>query len=153
MDRDTYEIKNYNQKGIVFTCVEKEFVDRWYSLVSREFRIISLQRFYDIYKQNNIHAFCIEKYGDETGVFAYSFQIDMTGKIIFSEMLVYIKPEYRGDMRLLRKYINTAENIAREAGCDCLNIGANIGYKDQTWLKILKRWGYSDRSLVKNLIN
>ncbi|GBR72819.1 hypothetical protein NO1_0283 [Candidatus Termititenax aidoneus] len=146
-----YEIKSYNQRGKVFTCAEKEFVDRWYSLVSREFKIISLPRFYDIYKQNNISAFCLEKNGEETGVFAYSFQQDLTGKIIFSEMLVYIKPEYRGDIRLLRKYIDTAESIARDTGCDSLNIGANIGYKDQTWLKILKRWGYQDRSLVKSL--
>lgn len=86
---------------------------------------------------------------DNTGVFAYLIVEDIKGMRIFSEMIFYIKPEFRGSLSLVKKYIEKAEGIALENSCKRIVIGGNVGYKDKAYLKLLKRWGYIDSAVTK----
>lgn len=86
-----------------------------------------------------------------TGLFAYLITDDLRGGKCMAEVMFYILPEYRGDLRLVKKYITTAEQVAREKSCKSIRIGANIGYNDASLLRLLKRWGYGDDTVSKYL--
>jgi len=87
----------------------------------------------------------------DSGVFAYMIADDMKGNLCLTEIMFYIKPERRGSIKLVKKYIDTAEKIALANGCKCVKIGANIGYKDQSLIKLLRRWGYQDDTVSKDI--
>jgi len=86
-----------------------------------------------------------------TGVFAYVITDDFLGSDCLSEIVFYIKPEFRGDIKLVLRYIRTVEEIAKRKGCKSIKIGGNIGYKDQSFIKLLKRLGYVDDTVSKYL--
>lgn len=88
---------------------------------------------------------------DNTGVFAYVIAPDFLGGRTLSEVVFYIRKEERGDLRLFKKYLKTIEDIARRENCISVKIGGNIGYKDQTFLLLLRRCGYVDDTLAKYL--
>jgi hypothetical protein len=43
------------------------------------------------------------------------------------------------------------EAIAKKEHCGSVKIGGNIGYKDQSFLTLLKRFGYVDDTVAKYL--
>ncbi|MCP3684185.1 MAG: hypothetical protein GY861_16000 [bacterium] len=88
--------------------------------------------------KDQIEFFCI----DCTGIFAYLILPDFKGGTMLTELIFYIIPESRGDIKLVKKYIQRAEKIAVDNGCKSIKIGGNIGYKDQSFTKLLTRWGY-----------
>ena len=86
---------------------------------------------------------------DDTGIFAYLITEDFRGDKVLSELMVYIRKEYRGKISLVLQYIKKAESIARDNECSVIKIGGNIGYKDQKFLNLLKRLGYIDDTVAK----
>lgn len=126
----------------------EDVVNYWYDMVSKEFpNIGDKEVFYNLYKKGVLKFFCI----DLTGIFAYIVN-DFAGTKGFCEVLFYIMPKFRGNLRLVRKYITKAEHLAKENGCGKILIGANIGNKDTTFIKLLKRWGYTDNVVAKEIV-
>ena len=64
---------------------------------------------------------------------------------------MYIKPEYRGDMRLFNEVIKIMEQAAKENSCKFVTIGANIGYRDDKLLIILSHYGYKPDTVKKEI--
>jgi len=86
-----------------------------------------------------------------TGVFAYIITDDFLGGKSLAEIVFYIKPEFRGNLKLVLEYIKTVEEMAVIHDCVSVKIGGNIGYKDKSFIKLLKRHGYIDDTVVKYL--
>lgn len=87
----------------------------------------------------------------DTGIFAFLIGSDFKGNNVLAEYFFYIKPIYRGDLRLVKAYINTAETLAKKFNCIRVKIGANIDFKNKSFIKLLRRWGYED-DIVSKLI-
>ncbi len=100
-----------------------------------------------IYEAGLLRTFKIK----DTGIFAYVITNDFQGRLVLSEIVFYIKPEHRGSLRLVRRYITEIEKIAIANNCNCVKIGADIEFKDSTFIKLLKRWGYSDDTVSKQI--
>ena len=87
---------------------------------------------------------------DNTGVFAYVISDDFKGGQCLNELMFYIRKECRGNPRLLKRYLDIVEEIARDKNCSCVKIGSNIEYRDITFLELLKnRFGYVDDTVAK----
>lgn len=93
----------------------------------------------------------VEELSDERGVVAYMIVPDFRGNMLCSELFMYIKPEYRGDMRLFNEIIKIMEQAAKENGCKFVTIGANIGYRDDKLLRILSHYGYKPDTVKKEI--
>lgn len=88
---------------------------------------------------------------ENTGIFAYIITDDFLGGKCLAELMFYIRKEKRGDIRLVKRYLDAAERIAVDNFCRCVKIGSNIGYNDQGLIKLLKRYGYEDDTVAKYL--
>jgi GNAT superfamily N-acetyltransferase len=97
---------------------------------------------------DQLHAYELD---GEKGVIAYAITDDMLGGLAVCELFMYIKPEYRGSVRLFKELVNHLEQVAKENNCSCVKIASNIGFKDDTVLKILQRWGYKTDSVSKKV--
>ena len=84
------------------------------------------------------------------GVVAYIIVPNFTGELMCVEVFMYIKPEYR-NIRLFNEIIQIMEQAAKENGCKFVEIGANIGYRDDKLLKILSRYGYKPDTVKKEI--
>lgn len=93
----------------------------------------------------------VEELYNERGVVAYIIVPDFKGNMLCSELFMYVKPEYRGDIKLFREIINIMEKAAQENNCKFITIGANIGYRDDKLLNILSRYGYKTDTVKKEL--
>lgn len=93
----------------------------------------------------------VEELSDERGVVAYMIVPDFRGNMLCSELFMYIKPEYRGDMRLFNEVIKIMEQAAKENSCKFVTIGANIGYRDDKLLRILSHYGYKPDTVKKEI--
>ena len=132
--------------------VTAEILDCWFELIDKDLGTFTnsenLRTMLDnLVRLKMLKCFTIE----DTGIFAYLISGDFMGGKTLSEILIYIRPEYRGSLKLLRQYINTAEQIAVSNGCNSIKIGANIKFKDSSFIKLLKRWGYEDDTVAKYL--
>ncbi len=86
---------------------------------------------------------------DKKGVMAYCITPDFRGGLCVNELFMYIKPEYRGSIKLFKKLVNYLEQIAKEHNCSAVRIASNIGYADQKVLRVLKLFGYETDVVVK----
>lgn len=93
----------------------------------------------------------VEELSDERGVVAYMIVPDFRGNMLCSELFMYIKPEYRGDMRLFNEVIKIMEQAAKENSCKFVTIGANIGYRDDKLLRVLSHYGYKPDTVKKEI--
>ena len=93
----------------------------------------------------------VEELSDERGVVAYMIVPDFKGNMLCSELFMYIKPEYRGDMKLFNEVIKIMEQAAKENSCKFVTIGANIGYRDDKLLRILSHYGYKPDTVKKEI--
>lgn len=84
------------------------------------------------------------------GVVAYIIIPNFTGDLVCVEVFMYIKPEYR-NLRLLNEIIQIMEQAGKENGCKFVEIGANIGYRDDKFLKVLSRYGYKPDTVKKEI--
>lgn len=87
----------------------------------------------------------------EMGVIAYALNPDILGGFSLCELFMYIKPEHRGNLRLFKELIQHMEDKAKELKCSSVKIASNIGYNDDSVLKILKRWGYKTDTVIKKV--
>lgn len=85
----------------------------------------------------------------DTGVLFFMIIDDWDGTKSLLESLFYIRPEDRGDFWMVRAYIKQVEVIAKANNCKTVRIGANIRYKDQSFMKMLNRFGYLNEVAVK----
>lgn len=83
------------------------------------------------------------------GVMAYCIVPDFRGGLSVNELFMYIKPEYRGSIKLFKELVNHVERVAQETGCSSVRIASNIGYNDQKVLRVLKLFGYETDVVVK----
>lgn len=93
----------------------------------------------------------VEELSDDRGVVAYMFCPDFRGNTICSELFMYIRPEYRGDIKLFKKIIDIMEQAAKENNCKYVTIGSNIGYRDDKLLSLLSRFGYKTDTVKKEI--
>ena len=83
------------------------------------------------------------------GVMAYCIIPDFRGGMCVNELFMYIKPEYRGSIKLFKELIDHVEQVAKENNCGSVRIASNIGYSDQKVLRVLKLFGYETDVVVK----
>lgn len=86
---------------------------------------------------------------EKKGIMAYCIIPDFRGGLCVSELFMYIKPEYRGSIKLFKKLIEHLEQKAKETNCSSVRIASNIGYDDQKVLRVLKLFGYETDVVVK----
>jgi len=130
----------------------KDLINYWTKLIQEDlgtFTDMSRVRelCHALHEAKQLKYFLIE----DTGIFAYMIVDDFKGGKALAELIFYIKPQYRGNLRLVKRYIKRAEKIAIDKCCKCVKIGANIDYKDSSLIKLLKRWGYVDDTVSKSL--
>lgn len=89
---------------------------------------------------------------EQKGVVVYFISDDYLGNLCLSEVLMYIKRPYRGDVKLFKKLVEHIESEAKAKGCKTVRIGSNTGYNDQGILKVLERWGYKQDAVVKEIL-
>jgi len=130
-----------------------ERIQYWLAIASDE-----LKTFTDPYRVgevfnalDNLDLLMSYELDGEKGVIAYTITDDMLGGLAVAELFMYIKPEYRGNVRLFKELVNHLEQVAKENNCSCVKIASNIGFKDDTVLKILQRWGYKTDSVSKKV--
>jgi hypothetical protein len=126
-------------------------VEYWHWLIGTEFGVGNIEFYRRFADSGMLKAFCLVQRDADTGLFAYALT-DYFGKKWLNEIIFYIRPECRGDLRLVYEYIKQAERIAREERCESIKIGANIGFKDMSLLRLLKRRGYADDTVSKELM-
>lgn len=87
---------------------------------------------------------------EDKGVVAYIIYPDFRGRKALSEVFMYVRPEYRGGV-LFRDIIRRMERAAEKNACKIINIGSNIGYKDDKLLRLLTLMGYKVDTVSKEL--
>ena len=102
--------------------------------------------FISLAKQNIILYYIPEK---RQGIMAYCIVPDFRGGMTVSELFMYIRPEYRGSIKLFKELVNHVEQVAKENNCSSVRIASNIGYNDQKVLRVLKLFGYETDVVVK----
>lgn len=83
------------------------------------------------------------------GIMAYCIIPDFRGGMCVNELFMYIKPEYRGSIKLFKELVNHVEQVAKENKCQSVRIASNIGYDDAKVLRVLQLFGYSTDVVVK----
>lgn len=132
--------------------IQKDYIDYWLDLIAEDLDCFcdleSVRAMVKRMRDNDsLNIISIQN----TGVFAYCIAPDFLGDRMLSEIIFYIRKEDRGDLRLVKRYINLVEEIAEREHCRGIAIGGNINYKDSAFLKLLKRWGYVDHTVAKYL--
>lgn len=126
-----------------------DVITYWLTEVHKEFGTINLE---ESIKQATAVCHVLETFSiEDTGIFAYVVGPDMKGRSIIAEVLFYIRPEYRGSIKLFKKYLDEIEKIAIEKKCVSVKIGANMGYKDPHFIKVLQRFGYQVDAVTKDI--
>lgn len=85
------------------------------------------------------------------GIMAYCICPDFRGGLTVNELFMYIKPEYRGSIKLFKELVDHVEQVAKENNCGSVRIASNIGYDDSKVLRVLKLFGYKTDVVVKYL--
>ena len=88
---------------------------------------------------------------DKKGLMVYCITDDFKGDFTVSEIFMYIKPEYRGNLKLFKELVLHLEEVAKKENIKTVRIGSNIGYNDSLVLKVLERFGYTTDMVVKEI--
>lgn len=83
------------------------------------------------------------------GLMVYGITPDFRDGQSVNELFMYIKPEFRGSIKLFKELVTHLEMVAIAKGCKSVRIASNIGYNDDLVLKVLQRWGYKTDVVVK----
>ena len=103
---------------------------------------------------NNLHAMNLLRFyilPEDKGAVAYMIGDNMRGNDCVSELFMYVRKEFRGDIRLFKKLVKVMEDAGKENNCVSVKIGSNIGYNDDSVLRILQRWGYKTDVVIKEI--
>ena len=137
--------------------IEKE-IDYWIETAQNDLRcfpsneaIESVKNIFKLFAQQNQLLFYIPE--GKKGVIAYCIIPDFRGGMTVNELFMYIKPEFRGSIKLFKELVNHLEQIAKENNCGSVRIASNIGYADQKVLRVLKLFGYETDVVVKYMEN
>lgn len=98
-----------------------------------------------LYVQGFLHWYHLEN----KGILAYVIIPDYTGDLCVNELFMYIKPEYRGSIKLFRELVNHLEAAAIINNCKTVRMGSNTGFKDEQLLRVLQHFGYKTDLVVK----
>lgn len=101
-----------------------------------------------LYNQGLLRWYFLE---DKKGIMVYCITPDFRGDTSVNELFMYIKPEYRGNIRLFKELVTHLEAVAITQNCKSVRIASNIGYNDALVLKCLQRFGYSTDVVVKHM--
>ncbi|MCD7878888.1 MAG: hypothetical protein LUG16_03020 [Candidatus Gastranaerophilales bacterium] len=101
-----------------------------------------------LYNQGILRWYFLE---DKKGIMVYCITPDFRGDTSVNELFMYIKPEYRGNIKLFKELVTHLEAVAIIQNCKSVRIASNIGYNDTLVLKCLQRFGYSTDVVVKNM--
>ena len=104
--------------------------------------------FYALAEQGQVLYYISE---GRKGIMGYCIGPDFRGGLTVNELFMYIKPEYRGSIKLFKELINHVEQVAKENNCSSVRIASNIGYDDDKVLRVLKLFGYKTDVVVKYL--
>lgn len=107
----------------------------------------SVKELYNSLAQQNLLILYISE--GRKGIMAYCIVPDFRGGMSASELFMYIKPEYRGSIKLFKELVNSIEQAAKDNNCESVRIASNIGYDDQKVLRVLKLFGYETDVVVK----
>lgn len=107
----------------------------------------SVKTLFNTIADQNVLLFYIPE--GRKGVMAYCIIPDFRGGMTVNELFMYIKPEYRGSIKLFKELVNYVEQVAKENNCASVRIASNIGYDDQKVLRVLKLFGYETDVVVK----
>ena len=88
---------------------------------------------------------------DKKGMICYCITDDFKGGLTVNELFMYIKPKWRGNIRLFKELVNHLEQVAKDNNITTVRIASNIGYSDSQVLKVLQHWGYETDVVVKHL--
>jgi hypothetical protein len=88
---------------------------------------------------------------EKKGIMVYVITPDFRGGMSVNELFMYIKPEYRGKIKLFKELVTHLEAIAITQNCKSVRIASNIGYNDALVLKCLGRFGYTTDVVVKHM--
>lgn len=133
-----------------------EEVDYWINQLQDDLKIYDTEEkkeivktyFYKIAEQKALKYYILTQ---RKGIIAYCLYPDYRGELSLNELFMYIKPEYRGSIKLFKELVNHLEKVAKENKCKTVRIGANLNYKDEKILNALQRLGYKTDVVVKDL--
>lgn len=99
-----------------------------------------------LYQTGQLRWYFLE---EKKGIMVYIIAPDFRGGMCVNELFMYIKPEFRGKIRLFKELIEHLEDVAKKENCASVRIASNIGYNDSLVLRCLQRFGYDTDVVVK----
>ena len=130
-------------------------IDYWVELADSELHCFAndgkeqvKQIIVNLYNLGQLRWYFLE---DKKGIMVYVITPDFRGEMSVNELFMYIKPEYRGKIRLFKELVTHLEAIAITQNCKSVRIASNIGYNDALVLKCLQRFGYATDVVVKHM--
>lgn len=88
---------------------------------------------------------------DGRGLIAYTIGHDWLGNKTLYELMTYVLPECRGDIRLIKRLLKEFERQGSILGAKYVSIGSSIGYNNDGYMKMLSRFGYNNCEARKEL--
>lgn len=128
-----------------------DIFDYWVNETKKEF--CSVDGFVDLYKKFlDSGSFRVMVDDENRGIFAFIVIDDFRGQKTICELFMMIKKENRGSIKLFKDMIKSIESYAIENKINAIEIGSNIGYNDESVIKILtKLFGYKHYSVRKEI--
>lgn len=128
-------------------------INYWINLADKELNCFTakervFQLFYNLYQANLLKWYFLP---EKKGIIVYCITDDFRGGLTVNELFMYIKPEFRGNIRLFKELINHLETVAKEQQIKTVRIASNIGYSDSQVLRVLQHWGYHTDVVVKDM--
>lgn len=128
-------------------------INYWINLADNELHCFTakdrvFQLFLNLYKTGMLKWHFLE---DKKGIIVYCISDDFRGGLSVQELFMYIKPKWRGNIRLFKELVNHLEQVAKEQQIKTVRIASNIGYADSQVLKVLQHWGYETDVVVKQM--
>jgi len=128
-------------------------INYWIDLADKELNCFTakdrvFQLFHTLYQNGVLKWHFLE---DKKGIIVYCITDDFRGGLTVNELFMYIKPKWRGNIRLFKELVNHLETVAKEQNIKTVRIASNIGYSDSQVLKILQHWGYEPDVVVKRM--
>ena len=128
-------------------------INYWINLADEELHCFKakervFQLFHSLYQSGMLKWYFLP---DKKGMICYCITDDFKGGLTVNELFMYIKPKWRGNIRLFKELVNHLEHVAKNNNIDTVRIASNIGYSDSQVLKVLQHWGYETDVVVKHL--
>jgi len=129
--------------------MNKDIMDKWQPLIENDSDVdLTVSRdMFDLLSDQ----IKIKEFGNK-GVLAYIITNEFNQERSFSELFLYVMKEHRGSFKLLNKIKSFIETEARATNCDVIKIGANFGFNDDGFKRVLERWGFVPDTYRKEIL-